>query len=98
MKDQSLPNAPTLIDIGTCFGQYLRKLVFDGVSSSQLRGADVFVAFEKIGHDFFSDAGVFSGRFIEADIFSEHSAISELSDSQDVVASTMFLHSFDWNT
>lgn len=99
MKSVGSPQAPTLIDLGTCFGQDLRKLAHDGVSPTQLLGVDVFSAFEKIGQDFFQDEDRFSGRFRTADVFAVDSALTtELQHSQDIVTATMFLHSFDWPT
>jgi hypothetical protein len=88
----------TLIDLGTCFGQDLRKLAHDDVSPSQLLGVDVFSAFEQNGQQFFRDADRFVGRFRTADIFATDSGLSELERSKDIVTSMMFLYSFDWPT
>jgi hypothetical protein len=76
--------------------------VHDGVMPAQLTGVDVFPAFEKIGQDFFRDADRFVAgeRFRAADLFAPllSSSLGALQRSQDVVTSTMFLHSFDWDT
>jgi hypothetical protein len=94
----SVENPVTLMDLGTCFGQDLRKLAHDGVSPSQLLGVDVFSAFEQLGQQFFRDADRFVGRFRTADIFATDSSLTELHGSQDIVTATMVLHSFDWPT
>lgn len=85
-----------LIDLGTCLGQDLRKLVHDGAAPTQLLGVDIFPAFEAVGHDLFRDKETFAGRFAAADIFSESGALAETRGTWEVVSSCMFLHSFDW--
>ncbi|KAI9876369.1 MAG: hypothetical protein M1830_006663 [Pleopsidium flavum] len=97
VKSASDKTRPLLIDLGTCLGQDLRKLVYDGAAPTQLLGVDVFPDFEAVGHDFFRDADRFAGRFVAADIFSTaDSALARTKGTWDVVASCMFLHSFDW--
>ncbi|KAH8654973.1 hypothetical protein BGZ60DRAFT_495568 [Tricladium varicosporioides] len=94
-----MTSTPTaLIDIGTCFGQDLRKLVYDGVPPAQLLGVDVFPTFEQIGQQFFRDEDRFVGRFKTADLFAADSSLTGLRNTQDVITATMFLHSFDWAT
>lgn len=97
----SAPNKsqPLLIDLGTCLGQDLRKLVHDGASPTQLLGIDIFPAFESVGHALFRDKDTFTtGRFAAADIFSSsHSGVlAETRGTWAIVSSCMFLHSFDW--
>lgn len=94
----SATTAPTLIDVGTCFGQDLRKLAYDGVPPNQLLGSDVLAAFEAIGQAFFRDSARFAGRFKAADIFAVERSAPELLGAHDVVTATMVLHSFDWAT
>lgn len=85
-----------LIDLGTCLGQDLRKLVHDGAASTQLLGVDIFPAFEAVGHALFRDEEKFAGRFAAADIFSDSDALAETRGTWEMVSSCMFLHSFDW--
>lgn len=89
-----------LIDIGTCLGQDLRKLVLDGAASSQLFGVDKIGQFEELGFNFFRDNNNFANVFAEADILSEDegSALLQTIGTWDIVTSSMFLHAFDWRT
>ncbi|KAI1346758.1 hypothetical protein F5Y01DRAFT_308064 [Xylaria sp. FL0043] len=50
----------TYLDIGCCFGQDLRQLVFDGVPSDHLIGLDVAQPLIELGYDLFL-ADVFQG-------------------------------------
>lgn len=87
---------PLLIDLGTCLGQDLRKLVHDGASPTQLLGIDIFPAFEAVGHALFRDSQTFTNRFLAADIFSNSGPLAHTQGTWSIVSSCMFLHSFDW--
>ena len=89
------------LDLGTCLGQDLRKLVVDGVVSPDvLYGFDYFAEYEDAGHRLFRDADRFRGRFIAGDLFDESpdGALEKTAGSWDVVNVTMFLHMYDWPT
>ncbi|KAF2452252.1 hypothetical protein BDY21DRAFT_408479 [Lineolata rhizophorae] len=45
----------TVLDIGCCFGQDLRKLAFDGAPTTHLHGHDLRPAFWALGHALFRD-------------------------------------------
>ncbi|KAH7074915.1 hypothetical protein BKA63DRAFT_444408 [Paraphoma chrysanthemicola] len=94
------PYSPVLVDLGTCLGQDLRKLVHDGASPRQLLGIDKFPQFAEIGFSFFRDSEKMNGRFLTADVFEhdESDALNETKGTWEVVTSSMFLHSFDWET
>ena len=88
------------LDLGTCLGQDLRKLVADGAAVENLYGADLFAEYESIGHQLFRDGDRFQDRYIVADLFDD-SADGLLAKSQgtwDVVNIIMFLHIWDYNT
>lgn len=89
---------PLLIDLGTCLGQDLRKLVHDGAAPTQLFGVDIFPAFEAVGHALFRDAETFTNCFASADIFSPSSSspLVQTRGTWQIITSCMFLHSFDW--
>lgn len=88
---------PRLLDLGTCLGQDLRKLLFDGAPKESLFGSDIFPAYEAAGHALFNDASTFTNRFIAGDIFdvSPQSALVRTQGTWDVIVIYMFLHVFD---
>ncbi|KAI1774847.1 hypothetical protein F4818DRAFT_53739 [Hypoxylon cercidicola] len=56
---QTAPNStiePLFLDLGTCFGQDLRKLVFDGASVDRLWASDIEPKFIELGFKLFNDA------------------------------------------
>ena len=90
---------PKLLDLGTCLGQDLRKLIRDGVPSEYLYGSDLFPGYEAVGHSLFRDSETFKNRFITADIFDESvsSPLTKTEGTWDVISVFMFLHAFDKN-
>ena len=58
----------TLLDLGCCLAQDLRKLVFDGVPSENLYGLDVERRFVDIGYELFRDAASLKSRFVVQDM------------------------------
>ncbi|KAF2499061.1 hypothetical protein BU16DRAFT_603032 [Lophium mytilinum] len=64
------PNPPyKLLDLGTCLGQDLRKLAYDGAPIPALLGADL-LDFEAAGHALFRDLDRFTrGHYIQGNIF-----------------------------
>ena len=87
---------PLLVDLGTCLGQDLRKLIHDGAVPTQILGVDIFPEFEAVGHSLFRDAGTFAGRFAASDILSDSDALASTRGTWEIVTSSLFLHSFDW--
>jgi len=91
-----------LLDLGTCLGQDLRKLLHDGVQISSLYGSDIFPEYENAGHALFRDASVFTeGHFIAADLLDNGSTGNGLVSTEgtwDVIAISMFLHIWDLKT
>lgn len=88
---------PTFLDLGTCLGQDLRKLVQDGVPISTLYGCDLFPGFEKVGHALFRDADSFGPEhFIHGDIFSTDpkDTLFGTEGKWSVINMIMFLHIF----
>jgi len=84
-----------LLDLGTCLGQDLRKLVFDGAPVSQLYGADMLPEYEAVGYDLFQDKEKFAGRFIASDIFATDEDLAKTEGTWDVISIFMFLHVWD---
>lgn len=97
LRTQSPPTK--FLDLGTCLGQDLRKLVADGAPLQALWGSDYFAEYEAAGHELFCDADRFQNRFISADLFDEspESALMKTAGTWDVINIIMFLHIFDWD-
>jgi hypothetical protein len=95
LKDSPTSTPLKLLDLGTCLGQDLRTLAYDGAPLPSLYGADLFPAFEAAGHALFRDQDRFdSSRFITGDIFSETDDLAESGGSWDMIHIAMFLHVF----
>ena len=86
--------------MGTCLGQDLRKLAFDGVPVEYLYGSDVFPDYERVGQELFIDGDNFKGRFITADLFADDAdnALVKTEGTWDFVSIVSLLHMFDWAT
>ncbi|CRG87380.1 hypothetical protein PISL3812_04397 [Talaromyces islandicus] len=95
--DSKLP--PTFLDLGTCVGQDVRALLYDGVPISRLYGSDILPGFEGAGHALFKDANRFTPEhFIVGDIFDtnpETSPLAKTAGTWSVVNIIMFLHLFN---
>ena len=94
---------PKLLDLGTCLGQDLRKLAFDGVAVEQLYGSDIFSDYEQAGTMLFCDKDRFTGRFITADLLIEDAddpmgGLVKTEETWDVISAFMFLHIWDHKT
>ncbi|KAL8700524.1 MAG: hypothetical protein Q9201_005399 [Fulgogasparrea decipioides] len=92
---------PTIkfLDLGTCLGQDLRKLVADGAPVESLWGCDYFYEYEAAGHSLFRDADRFQNPFIAADLFDESagSALQKTEGTWDIININMLLQVYDWN-
>ncbi|KAI0106787.1 hypothetical protein F4814DRAFT_452000 [Daldinia grandis] len=56
------------LDIGCCFGQDLRQLVFDGVPSERLVGLDIERPLLELGYDLFLDRETLKSHFVIANV------------------------------
>lgn len=92
----------TLLDLGCCFAQDLRRLAADGVSASQLYGADLRLDYLNLGYELFRDEGrIPRDRFHEGDIFGapgsrEEGDLVKLNGKVNMIYAASFLHLFDW--
>jgi ubiquinone/menaquinone biosynthesis C-methylase UbiE len=62
-----LKDGQAFLDIGCCFGQVIRKLVYDGVPSENIYGADFREDFIELGHELFRDKATLRTKFIIGD-------------------------------
>ncbi|KAI1814028.1 hypothetical protein GGS20DRAFT_550275 [Poronia punctata] len=87
----------TYLDIGCCFGQDLRQLVFDGVSSENLVGLDIEKPLMDLGYEFFLDRDTLKSRFLVADVFQgpvQKEWVELQERGVDVVHCSAFFHLF----
>ncbi|PWY66736.1 hypothetical protein BO70DRAFT_390581 [Aspergillus heteromorphus CBS 117.55] len=95
---------PSLLDVGCCFGQDLRKLIVDGVSPSQIAGLDLAPAFNTLGYKLFRDDVPRDGRpalqfdFYPRDILDDTADWTPIAKRFDVIHTAHFLHIWDWDT
>ena len=94
----------SLLDLGACLAQDLRKCVFDGAPADKLWASDLFAEYEDLSYDMWQDRNVFpAGHYIGDDILSDNNSFTDgplmqrLGPGQtDIIAITMFLHLFDY--
>ncbi|TKA70172.1 hypothetical protein B0A55_05813 [Friedmanniomyces simplex] len=82
------------LDLGCAFAQDIRRLVADGVDSSECYGADLRLDFLELGYELFNDRDTLKSRFIAADIFDESSPLKELYGQIDIIDASSFFHLF----
>lgn len=95
----------TLLDIGSCLGQDLRKCAFDGAPPENLFASDLFPEYEDLSYDLWQDRDRMpENHYISDDIladnetFSRSNLMTTLGPGQiDIITITMFLHLFDYN-
>lgn len=92
----------TLLDLGCCFGQDIRRLVADGVRGENLYGVDLRLQFLELGYELFRDKVSLRAHFLEGDVFEEDAEaeggkeLSTLDGKIDIIYAASFLHLFDW--
>ncbi len=82
------------LDLGCCFGQEIRQLVFDGAPSSNTYGSDVWGEFMSIGYELFRDKKRLQSTFIAADVFDDASPLAGLAGQMNIVYTGAFFHLF----
>ncbi|KAI9847328.1 MAG: hypothetical protein M1838_000937 [Thelocarpon superellum] len=87
----------SLLDIGCCVGQDIRKLIFDGAPAEHLYGSDLAPAFFDVGFDLFRDRDRLPNTFRAADVFDPESSLKGLQGELDIIHIASVLHLFDWD-
>ena len=87
----------TLLDLGCCFAQDIRKLTHDGVPSENLYACDIEQSFLDLSYDLFKDRDTMKAHFFTADVFDENSNLNNIDGQIDVVYLASFLHIFSWD-
>jgi SAM-dependent methyltransferase len=83
------------LDLGCCFGQEIRKLVFDGAPSINTYGSDLWGDFLSIGYELFKDKDRLQTTFIAADVFDDTSELTTLADQMNIIYTGAFFHLFN---
>lgn len=83
----------TLLDLGCCFGQDIRKLAYDAGTSSTLIGTDLEEAFLNLGYELFADRDRLEATFVPGDVFAEH-FLEPYHGKIDIIYLGSFLHLF----
>ncbi|KAF3902808.1 hypothetical protein AA313_de0205458 [Arthrobotrys entomopaga] len=95
------------LDLGCCFAQDLRALVYAGVPSENLYGADLQSGFIELSYDLFNDQDTLKSTFFTGDIFdlstfkpvkgntSDPELFHKLMGQFEVLSARSFLHLFN---
>lgn len=87
------------LDVGCCFGQDIRQLVYDGAPPQNVYGTDLEAGFFRLGHKLFKDRATLSSEFIAADMTStEEKPLDHLEGTFSFIHASSFFHLFDWAT
>ena len=91
-----LRSGHTFLDLGCCFGQDIRKLVYDGAPPERLQATDLHPEFLDLGYDLFRDRTALQSTFFAADILGndETSAFQAREESIDILQVSSFFHLF----
>ena len=88
-----LRRGQSLLDLGCCFGQDLRKAAFDAGTSANLHGADLESHFLDLGYELFRDRDSFDAKLRPGNVFDE-SFLADWYGTMDMIYLGSFLHLF----
>lgn len=94
----------TLLDVGACLGQDIRKCIFDGAPVANLYVSDLFPEYEDLAYNLWRDQDRLPpGHFFAENILAENAMftsgplMTQLGPgSVDIITMTMFLHLFNY--
>lgn len=86
----------SVLDLGCCFGQDLRRLAANGASTENMYALDLNPELWELGFDLFRDRKSMKARFIKANVLDFSSELNELKGQVDIIFMCQFLHLFDW--
>ena len=84
----------TLLDIGCCFGQDVRKLVHDGAPPDNLFACDLECRFIELGYQLFADRDSLRAHFFTANVLEENGALKNMEGNFDFIHLGSLLHLF----
>ncbi|KAK2750321.1 hypothetical protein FQN57_003801 [Myotisia sp. PD_48] len=86
----------TILDIGCCFGQDLRRLAAHGASTESMFALDINSSLWDLGFELFKDAERMRATFIQADFLKASTKLKFLNGKTDIIIACQFLHLFSW--
>lgn len=86
----------SILDLGCCFGQDLRILAAEGLSTQNMYASDIIPEFWELSYDLFCDRSTMQAHMLQADIFDPASELKTLHGSIDIVLTTHFFHLFSY--
>ena len=86
-----------LLDLGCCFAQDIRKLIYDGVPHENLYACDHQPKFLDLGFELFADRDTCHAHFFIADVFEEGGPLDDIEGTIDAIYAGAFLHLFSWD-
>ena len=91
-----LRGGETLLDLGCCFGQDIRKLVHDGAPASHVYGSELEQGFVNLGFKLFQDRDRLWTNISSGDFFADD--VAGLAGKQfDIIHAASFFHLFSWD-
>jgi SAM-dependent methyltransferase len=91
---ERVKSGESFLDLGCCFGQEIRQLVFDGAPSVNTYGSDLYGDFITIGYDLFKDKDRIETKFVAADVFDDSSPLADWSGRMNIIFTGAFFHLF----
>lgn len=92
---QRIKSGDHLLDLGCCFGQEIRKLIFDGAPQENLHGTDLRQEFFDLGYDLFRDRDTCKTEFFASNVFQPDEQRDKLNGTISVIYAGAFFHLFD---
>ncbi|KAK9420690.1 putative Methyltransferase domain-containing protein [Seiridium unicorne] len=91
---QRLKQDEKFLDLGCCFGQEIRKFIFDGAPSSNTYGCDLWSELLDIGYEHFWDEDRSQATFISADVFDNTYPLTQSARRMNIIYTGAFFHLF----
>ncbi|KAF2095856.1 hypothetical protein NA57DRAFT_78633 [Rhizodiscina lignyota] len=86
------------LDLGCCFGQEIRQLVFDGALPENLYRCDLHDEFLQLGYKLFEDTPeTMKATFFPAGVFDDSSVLTKHYGKFSIIYTGSFFHLFDYN-
>lgn len=86
-----------MLDLGCCFAQDIRKLVYDGAPAENLYGTDLEAGFIDLGYDLFLDKETLKSHFFAADALNPDSDLNQLKGQISIIYAGFFFHLFTFD-
>lgn len=105
LKESEDGSRKKLLDLGCCFAQDIRKLIYDGVPADSLYACDLEPEFLELGYDLFADRESCKAHFFTVDVLRDlgdadegrESVLDNMNGQIDFVYAASFFHLFSWD-